>query len=54
MWKLRRRLGGGLDTKLRRVGVPTVAQWSTHPTRNHEVVGWIPGRAQWVEDPALP
>ena len=29
-------------------GVPFVAQWLTSPTRNHEVVGSIPGLAQWV------
>ena len=35
--------------------------WSSHcgaaetnPTRNHEVVGWIPGLTQWVKDLALP
>ena len=31
-----------------------VSQWLTNPTRNHEVVGSIPGLAQWVEDPVLP
>ena len=28
-----------------------MAQWLMNPTRNHEVVGSIPGLAHWVKDP---
>ena len=35
-------------------GVPVVAHWLMNPTRNHGVVGLMPGLAQWVKDPVLP
>ena len=31
-----------------------MAQWVMNTTRNHEVVGLIPGLVQWVKDQALP
>ena len=35
-------------------GVPILARWLTNQTRNHEVVGSIPGLTQWLEDLELP
>ena len=43
-----------LTKKIHNLGVPVVVQWLTNPTRQHEVAGSIPGRAQPVKDPALP
>ena len=41
----------GISNQL--LGVPVVAQWLTNPTGNREVVGAIPGLAQWVKDSVL-
>ena len=35
------------------IGVPVVAQWLMNPTKNSEVMGAIPGFAQWVKGLAL-
>ena len=35
-------------------GVPIMVQWLTNPTRNHEVVGSIPGLTKWVKELVLP
>ena len=43
-----------LSSKIISLGVPIMVQWLMKPTRNHEVVGSIPGLAQWIKDPALP
>ena len=35
------------------MGVLAVAQWLMNLAKNHEVVGLIPGLAQWVKDLVL-
>ena len=41
------------NTNFKSKRVSDVAQWLTNPTRNHEVVGWVTGLAQWVKDLSL-
>ena len=44
-----------LDALLKKcVGSSHRGAAETNPTRNHEVVGSIPGLVQWVKDPVLP
>ena len=50
----RRGLARGLFKRAESLGVPVVAEWLTNPSRNYEVVGLIPGLAQWVKDLDLP
>ena len=45
---------GGSVKIMKRHGVPVMAQWLAHTTRNHEVAGLVPALAQWVDDLALP
>ena len=41
------------EVKKNPTGVPIVAQWLMNLTKNCEVLGLIPGNAQWVKDPEL-
>ena len=45
---------GGRPSKNLEEGSSHCSAAEMNPTRNHEVVGSIPGLTQWVKDPALP
>ena len=44
--QLEQNINGVIKKKKKTAGVPIVAQWLMNPTRNHEIVGSIPGLAQ--------
>ena len=46
-------LSEGMNQNSSELGVPITAQWLRNPTRNHEVLGSIPGLTQWAKDAEL-